>query len=83
MGYTIYKKRSVESIRYLLFLQLKCENSTNFIGCLNIQTRQLNILDFSLKLPIESITGFDEGNLIIQTEWGHSRKTYIYKIPFG
>jgi hypothetical protein len=66
-----------------LFFHLQCKNSMNVIGCLNIQTRKWNILNFSSILPIESITGFEEGNFIIQTLPGRSRKTYRYKIPFG
>jgi hypothetical protein len=62
-----------------MFLRFGYGNGMDFIGCLNVQTRQWNILDFSLKLRIENITGFDQGNLIVHTE----KKHHFFKIPFG
>jgi hypothetical protein len=53
--------------------------SNRVIGCLNVQTRQLNILDFSAKLGILSISGFEKGNLIVEAE----NEYQFYKISFG
>jgi hypothetical protein len=72
-------------VRDLLFVWLEVENGTHVIGCVDIQTRQLNILDFYLELPIESITVFDQGSLIVHTESDNSDSTKhnFYKVPFG
>jgi hypothetical protein len=70
-------------VRDNLFFVLEHENSTNVIGCLNVETRQFNVLDFSSRLPIFSIAGFDQGNIIVHTNKRNSKKHHIYKIPFG
>jgi hypothetical protein len=66
-----------------LFIEMKSKNGMNVIGCLNIQTCKWNILDFYSKLSIRSITGFEEGSLIILVEKYTFIKHYFYKIPFG
>jgi hypothetical protein len=55
----------------------------NVIGCLKIQTRQWNLLDFSVKLYIRSIHGFEKGSLVIKTYPHYLFKRQLYKIPFG
>jgi hypothetical protein len=70
-------------VRDNLFVELECENGTTVTGYLNIQTCQWHILDFSLKLPIRSIDGYDQGNLIVRTESTHYTEDSFYKIPFG
>lgn len=66
-----------------LFLQLKDGNGMHVIGCLDMKTRQLNVLDFSSKLRIYNITGFGEGSLIVQTQTNNFQMDHFYKIPFG
>jgi hypothetical protein len=65
------------------FLWLERENGMIVIGCLNIQTRQLDILDFSLKLIIQSIYGFEKGSLVVRTKSNNSKEHFLYNIPFG
>jgi hypothetical protein len=66
-----------------LLLGLECGNKTGVIGYFTVQTRQLDILDFFLKLPIYIIAAFDQGNFIICTKKDNSNKNQVYKIPFG
>jgi hypothetical protein len=70
-------------VRDVIFLCLEHRNKKNFIGCVNIQTRKLNILDFSSKLPIYCINWFEEGNLIVDTYSKDFKTDHFYKIPFG
>jgi hypothetical protein len=70
-------------VRDNLFIELKCENNSRVIACVNVQTRQLNILDFSSKLTIRSIDWFEEGSLVVQTQKNELTQHYFYKIPFG
>jgi hypothetical protein len=70
-------------VRDNLFVWLKNKNRVNVIGYLNIQTRQWNILDFSSRMPICSIIGSEEENLIVYANLTNSEKHYFYKIPFG
>jgi hypothetical protein len=66
-----------------LFVWLKDKNNMNVIACLNIQTRQWNILDFYSRLPIRTIIRFDQGNFIVHAETVDSKTHYFYKIPSG
>jgi hypothetical protein len=58
-------------------------NKTPVIGYYNVQTRKWNILDFSPRLLVDSIYGFEEGNLIIDIERNDLKKYQFYRIPFG
>jgi hypothetical protein len=62
---------------------MESPNKSYVIGCLNIQTRQWNILDFSSGLEIWTIAGFDQCNLIVQAEEEDLNIYHFYKIPFG
>jgi hypothetical protein len=55
----------------------------NVIGCVNLRTRQWNILEFSSEFPIRTIYGFKEGNLLVHTESNYPKEYQFYKIPFG
>jgi hypothetical protein len=70
-------------VRDNLFVWLKNKNRVNVIGYLNIQTRKWNMLDFSSRMPICSIIGSEEDNLIVYANLTNSEKHYFYKIPFG
>jgi hypothetical protein len=70
-------------VRDNFFVELKCGNGMNVIGCFNIETRQWNILDFCLELRINGITGFEEGSLVVHTNAINSKKHHFYKILFG
>jgi hypothetical protein len=70
-------------VRDNLFLPLEDKNGASVIGCLNIQTRKWNILDFSSRLPIDIITGFNQGNIIVRIEEEDLNIYHFYKISFG
>jgi hypothetical protein len=66
-----------------LFIDLISPNKTHFIGRLNVQTRQWNVLDFSLKLSSYRMTGFKEGSLVVYAKSKHYSEHHFYKIQFG
>jgi hypothetical protein len=70
-------------VRDILFVALTSSNNSHVISCYNLQTRQLNVLDFSLKVRIRNINWFEKGNLIIHAEPENSEKYDFYKIAFG
>jgi hypothetical protein len=70
-------------VRDNLFFELACGNNSRVIGYVDIQKRQLSILDFTLKLSSYRISGYDQGNLIVRTEFKRYSEDSFYKIPFG
>jgi hypothetical protein len=78
-------KFEFKCVHGLLFIEMIYPNDKYAIDYLNVQTRQFNILDFSFKLEIKWIDGFNRGNLIVQTSQclGALKMLHFYRIPFG
>jgi hypothetical protein len=68
-------------VRDNLFIVLEDKNRVNVIGCLNIQTRKWNMLDFSSRLEIRDISVSEDGNLIVHAN--SSKKITFIRFHLG